>query len=46
MTVRVGLFDAKGNLVHEGSYELEVFSAEEKGKQLEFPGGYPQSLIK
>ena len=46
MTVRVGLFDAKGNLIHDSSYELDVFSAEEKGKKLEFPGGYPQSLIK
>lgn len=46
LIVRVGLFDMKGQLVHDSSYDIEVFPANDKGKQLELPGGYPQSLIK
>lgn len=46
LTVRVGLFDSKGQLIHDSSYGIEVFPASDKGKQLELPGGYPQSLIK
>lgn len=46
LVVRVGLFDAKGLLVHDSSSDIEVFPANDKGKQLEFPGGYSQSLIK
>lgn len=45
LTVRVALFDAKEQLIHDSSYDIEVFPASDKGKKLTFPGGYPQSLI-
>ena len=46
VTVRAGLFSVDGKLVHESSYDLEVFPSSDKGKQIENPGGYPQRLIK
>lgn len=46
LIVRVGLFDTQGQLVHDSSYGIEVFPVNDKGKQLELPGGYLQNLIK
>lgn len=46
MTVRAGLFSIDGKLVHESAYDLAIFPSQDKGKQIENPGGYPQKLIK
>jgi hypothetical protein len=45
LTVRVGLFGADGKLVHESSYDIEVFPSDSKDKQIENAGSYPQRLI-
>lgn len=46
ITVRAGLFSAEDKLIHESAYDLSVFPSNDKGKQIENPGGYPQKLIK
>lgn len=46
ITVQVALIDEEsGALVHDSSYELEVFPAAYKNKEVDWPGGYPQRLI-
>lgn len=45
LTVHVGLFDAAGKLIHDSSYDIEIFPVKDKGQQLVFPGGYKQMLI-
>lgn len=45
ITVRVGLFDASGQLLHDSAFDLEVLPTSEKGTPLERPGGYAQRLI-
>lgn len=46
ITVRVGLHNADGMLIHDSDYDLEVFPVSDKSEVLERPGGYPQRLIK
>lgn len=46
VTVRAGLFNKEGKMVHESSYDLAVLPNNDKGKQTENLGGYPQRLIK
>lgn len=45
-TVRVGLFDVSGKIIHESSYDFEIFPLSDKGKKLNHAGGYPQRLIR
>ena len=45
VTVDVGLFNDKNKLIHDSAYNIEVFPVAEKGKKLDNPSGYEQSLI-
>tara|TARA_R100001369_G_scaffold76278_1_gene105410 strand:- start:8163 stop:10715 length:2553 start_codon:yes stop_codon:yes gene_type:complete len=46
ISVRVGLFNEEDELIDDSSYELEIFPIVDKNKKNNFPGGYPQRLIK
>ena len=45
IVVQVGLMDESGQLRHDSDYELDVFPETDKGKELDWAGGYPQRLI-
>ncbi len=46
MTVRLGLFDANGKLLHDTAVDLDLFPASAKDQKLDHPGGTPQRCIK
>ncbi|MCG2462238.1 hypothetical protein K8352_15870 [Flavobacteriaceae bacterium F89] len=46
ITVRVGLFNEEGRLIDDSAYDLEILPTSDKNKDIDFPGGYPQRLIK
>jgi hypothetical protein len=45
VTVRLGLFDRSGKLLHDSAVNLDLFPAAIKGKKLDCPGGQAQALI-
>ncbi len=45
ITVRAGLFDAKGNLIQDSAFDCDVFPSADKGKKPDHPGGFAQRLI-
>lgn len=50
LTVQLGLFDAKGTLLHDTSHDVDLFPAADKPAANEKPpagaGGHPQRLLR
>ncbi|MCP5537520.1 MAG: hypothetical protein H7A51_14965 [Akkermansiaceae bacterium] len=45
LTVRLGLFDRNGKLLHDTAFDIDLFPAADKGKKLDNPGGQIRKLI-
>jgi hypothetical protein len=45
LTVRVGVFDAAGNLCHDSSVQLDLFPDAQHKAKLDHPGGHAQALV-